>query len=127
MPTSISAEILVLVLARVKTKLYNSIGNDRMLDLCILASYPNMVEDINLIDLCNVFLNETSYTGRRNILFGKFVLDDLTCFMCNDSIDLKSLHTCNDNNSSNSDVYDSKKQVNMHNSDKQVLLNLRAI
>ena len=78
-----------------------------MSDLHILASYPDMVEDINLIDLCNVFPNETSYIGRRKILFRKFVLYDLNCFMYNDSVDLKSLDTFNDNNSSNSDVHDS--------------------
>ena len=89
-----------------------------MSDLHILASYPDMVEDINLIDLCNVFLNETSYTGRRKILFRKFVLNDLNYFIHNDSADLKSLDTFNNDNSSDSDVCDSDEQVDMHDSDE---------
>ena len=80
-----------------------------MSDLCILASYPDIVEDINLIDLSNVFLNKTSHIGRRKILFRKLMLVDLNSFMYNNSIDLKSLNTCNDNNSSDSNVNNSKE------------------
>ena len=77
MPTSISAERSFSVLDRVKTKLRNSMGDERMSNLSILATYPDMVENMDVTSLCNKFVCETSYTSRRLTLFGKFVSSDL--------------------------------------------------
>ena len=77
MPTSISAERSFSVLDRVKTKLRNSMGDERMSNLSILATYPDMVENMDVVSLCNKFACETSYTSRRLTLFGKFVSSDL--------------------------------------------------
>ena len=77
MPTSISAERSFSALARVKTKLRNSMCDERMSDLVTLAFHPDMVASINLISLRNKFVAATHLTSTRERLFGKFVLSDL--------------------------------------------------
>ena len=51
MPTSISAERSFSVLDRVKTKLRNAMGDERMSSLAMLKVCPDMVENINVISL----------------------------------------------------------------------------
>ena len=70
MPTSISAE-------RSLTKLGNSMRDERMNNLVTLAFYPDMVESIDLISLCNKFVATTHLTSTRERLFSKFILSDL--------------------------------------------------
>ena len=77
MPTSISAERSFSVLDRVKTKLRNSMGDERMSNLSILATCPDVVGNMDVTPLCNKFVCETSYTGKRLTLFGNFVSSDL--------------------------------------------------
>ena len=77
MPTSISAERSFSVLDRVKTKLHNSMGDKRMSNLMMLSFYPEMVNSIDIISLCNKFVSQTQYTSRRETLFRKFVEEDL--------------------------------------------------
>ena len=77
MPTSISAERSFSVLDRVKTKLRNKMGDERMTNLIIFSFYPEMVETIDLIALRNKFVSQTSYTNKRESLFGKFTSCDI--------------------------------------------------
>ena len=77
MPTSMSAERSFSALARVKTKLRNSMCDERMNDLVTLAFCPGMVASIDLISLCNKFVAATHLTSTRERLFGKFVPSDL--------------------------------------------------
>ena len=74
---SISAEHSFLALARVKTKLRNSICDKRMNDLVTLSFYHGIVESIDLISLCNKFVAATHLTSIRERLFSKFVLSNL--------------------------------------------------
>ena len=76
-PTSIRAERSFSVLDRVKTKLHNSMGDERISNLVMLSFYPEMVNSIDIISLCNKFVSQTQYTSRRETLFGKFVEEDL--------------------------------------------------
>ena len=76
MPTSISAERSFYVLDRVKTKLRNQMGDERMSDLIMLASCPEIVETIDLISLFNKFVAKTDCTGKRLAFFGKFLPSD---------------------------------------------------
>lgn len=78
MPTSISAERSFSVLRRVKTKLRNSMGDERMFHLAMLKFYPSMEETIHIVALCNKFVPQTQHASRRESLFGKFVQEDLT-------------------------------------------------
>ena len=71
--TSISGERTFSTLDRVKTKLRNCMGDERMSDLVLLESYPEMVATIDLVPLWNEFIAATSYTNAREKLFGKFV------------------------------------------------------
>ena len=77
MLTSISTECLFSALARIKTKLRNSMCDERINDLVTLAFYSGMVESIDLISLYNKFVAATHLTSTRERLFSKFVPSDL--------------------------------------------------
>ena len=77
MPTRISAERSFSVLDRVKTKLRNSMGDDRIFNLPILATHSDMVENMGVVALCNKLMCETSCTSRRLMLFDKCASSDL--------------------------------------------------
>ena len=70
MSTSISTERSFSVLDRVKTKLQSYMGYERMSNLAILTTYPDMVENVDVIALRKKFACETSCTSRRIKLFG---------------------------------------------------------
>ena len=77
MPTSMSAERVFSALDRVRTKLRNNMGDKRLSDLVMLNFYPEMVDDMDVINICNIFVSRTSHTNKRDALFGKFVPSDL--------------------------------------------------
>ena len=52
-------------------------GDQRMSNLVVCNSYPELLEKIDLIKVLHKFVSKTSHTGRREILFGKFVGPDL--------------------------------------------------
>ena len=53
-------------------------GDTRMSNLVLLAEYPDLVEDINIIDICNRFCEKTTHTNLRKKLFGTFKEKDLS-------------------------------------------------
>ena len=65
------------MLAKVKTKLRNTMHDERMSSLATLAFYPDIVKPIDLISLCNEFVTANHHTSTREKLFGKFVPSDL--------------------------------------------------
>ena len=73
MPTSLSAEWGFSMLERVKTKLRNNMGNTQISNLVLLAAYPDLVRDINIIDICNKFCEKTIHTNLQKKLFGTFI------------------------------------------------------
>ena len=77
MPTNISAERSFLALARVKTKLRDTMGDERMNNLVTLAFHLGMAASIDLISLCNKCIAATHLTSTRERLFSKFVPSDL--------------------------------------------------
>ena len=77
MPTSMSAERVFSALDRVRTKLRNNMGDKRLSDLVMLNFYPEMVDDMDVINVCNTFVSRTSHANKRDALFGKFVPSDL--------------------------------------------------
>ena len=77
MPASMSAEHIFLALDRVRTKLRNNMGDKRLSDLVMLNFYPEIVGDMDVINICNTFVSCTSHANKREVLFGKFVPSDL--------------------------------------------------
>ena len=76
-PASTTAERTFSCMGLVKNKLRNSMGDTRFSDLCMLAQYPDILDDIDIIKICNTFVQKTTYTNRRMKVFGKFVPSDL--------------------------------------------------
>ena len=69
MPTSISAERSFSVLDRVKTKLRNSMGDERMSNLVMLSFYPEMASSIDIASLRNKFVpKHNTLVGERSFL-----------------------------------------------------------
>ena len=68
MPTSISAERVFSTLDRVKTRLRNSMADERLSYLVTCSTCPEMVESVNLVNLCNAFVEKTGKTGIRKII-----------------------------------------------------------
>ena len=54
--------------------------DDRLNNLVLYTIYPDMVESVNLVNLCNKFTNKTKHTGIRQKLFGKFTQEDFDSF-----------------------------------------------
>ena len=52
-------------------------GDKRFSDLVILNFYPEMVDDMDVINIYNTFVSRTSHINKREALFGKFILSDL--------------------------------------------------
>ena len=80
MPTSISAERSFSALDRIKGKLRNCMGDERLNDQMQLTFNPDLAKTIDLVALCNRFVSATSYKGTREKCFGKFVPSDLSKF-----------------------------------------------
>lgn len=80
MPTSISAEGSFSALDRIKGKLQNCMGDERLNDLMQLIFHPDLAKAIDLVALCNRFVSATSCKGTREKCFGKFVPSDLSKF-----------------------------------------------
>jgi len=76
MPTSISAERDFSTMDRVKTRLRNCMADERLNNLMMCSTYPEMVESVNLVNLCNKFIEKTEQTRIRKNHFGKFTLQD---------------------------------------------------
>ena len=64
MSTSISAKCIFSIFDRVKSKLRNSLSNEKMSNLVIINFYPDMVLMIDIISLCNKFAQQTLTTRR---------------------------------------------------------------
>ena len=48
--------------------------------LIILKDNPDILDSLDIIKLCNKFVNATSYTSRRLNVFGKFEQEDLSSY-----------------------------------------------
>lgn len=62
---------------RVKTKLYNSIGNKIVHYLVILTLHLKKLDKVDLIKIYNKFIKKTSYTSYRTKIFGIFIPNNL--------------------------------------------------
>ena len=70
--TSISTEKAFSTADRIKTTLYNSMSDGRLNNLAMCSMHPKMVENINLINLCNNFaLKQDILELGKNILVNK--------------------------------------------------------
>ena len=49
----------------------------RLSDLVMLNFYPEIMDDMDVINIYNTFVSRTSHTNKREALFEKFVLLDL--------------------------------------------------
>ena len=79
MPTNISAERVFSTLDRIKTRLRNRMTDERLNNLVICSTYPEMVESVSLVNLCNAFVENTEKMKIRKNHFGKFTLKDFDC------------------------------------------------
>ena len=52
-------------------------GDQRISNLVLLKSYPDLIEKMDLIKVLNKFVNKTKCTNRREQLFRKFIPSDL--------------------------------------------------
>ena len=66
-------------LDRLKTRLRNSMADERLSYLVTCSTCPEMVESVNLVNLCNTFVEKTGNTGIRKNNFGKFTRQDFAC------------------------------------------------
>ena len=56
-------------------------GDERISNFYLLAYYPDLVDIIDVLKTCNMFVEKTAHASSRVKLFEKFVVSDLELFL----------------------------------------------